>query len=170
MYIQYRDEDLYNDNAGKIQILDLNDYTFKDIQSNISPYSIDSIQSVIKRKPLFFKDKENQWFVLFDNKYVIVRDKQDIRLEGENSIHSVFQDIRNNFWFSTPRGIYQVSIHENKFQHFFDTDQTNKFQFSTRGIFAEANQQHVNKKRVYALSEFQNFRVQTQKGFATLTV
>jgi len=29
LYIQYRDKDVYNDDAGVIQILDLNDYTFK---------------------------------------------------------------------------------------------------------------------------------------------
>jgi len=168
LYIDFRINAVLDKNQQIFQLLDLNDYTFKDIQSNISLNSIDSSHSVIKGKPLYLKDKENQWFVLFDNQYVLVRDKKDARLEGENSIHSVFQDRRNNFWFATPRGIYQMSIDENKFQHFFDSDETNKFKFSTRGIFAEADKQHDNKKRVYALSEFQNFRVQTQMGFATL--
>jgi two-component sensor histidine kinase len=168
LHIHFKESSAQENTHNNMQVLDLNDYTFKDIQSNISPNSIDSAQSFNRITPKYFIDKQNQWFLFFDNKYVAIRDIKDVSLEGENSIHSVFRDKLNNFWFSTPRGIYQVAIQLNKFQHFFDSDQINKFKFSTRGIYAEDDQQQDNKKSVYALSEFQNFRVQTPKGFAKL--
>jgi two-component sensor histidine kinase len=168
LHIHFRESSAQKNANNNIQVLDLNDYTFKDIQSNIFPNRIDSAQSFKQKTPKYFIDKQNQWFLFFDNKYVAIRDIKDVSLEGENSIHNVFRDKLNNFWFSTPRGIYQVAIQLNKFQHFFDSDQINKFKFSTRGIYTEVNQKQEDKKKIYALSEFQNFRVQTQKGFVTL--
>ncbi len=49
LYIQYRDEDLYNDNAGKIQILDLNDYKFKKFDNVFSkmPFKEEAILGII---------------------------------------------------------------------------------------------------------------------------
>ncbi len=49
LYIQYRDEDIDNDNAGKIQILDLNDYKFKKFDNVFSkmPFKEDAILGII---------------------------------------------------------------------------------------------------------------------------
>jgi len=49
LYIQYRDEDYYNKNAGKIQILDLNDYTFKKFEYVFPkmPFKEDAILGII---------------------------------------------------------------------------------------------------------------------------
>ena len=125
LYIHFRESSAQKNANNNIQVLDLNDYTFKDIQSNIFPNNIDSAQFLKQKLPLYFIDKQNQWFLFFDNKYVVIRDIKDISIEGENSILRIFRDMLNNFWFSTPRGIYQVSIQANKFQHIFESDQIN---------------------------------------------
>ena len=49
LYIQYWDEDFYNKNAGRIQILDLNDYKFKKFDNVFSkmPFKEDAILGII---------------------------------------------------------------------------------------------------------------------------
>lgn len=126
------------------------------------PEKATSVFSLNDKQPFHFTDKYRQWYVLQDSSFVIIRDTTDIHTNGENSINSVFRDRLNNTWFSTPRGVYQVTIHANKFLHFFADKRTVNFQYSTRGIYAGVNSNGM--QQVHALFESNNSRILTNKA------
>ena len=198
-----------NEDTVNIQVFDLNDYSFKNIEDifhempfkktqielissdkhgsldflisnpiqiwkykkenrftlnrNINNKTeVDSVWlNILKNKfAVTKKDHLNQWYVQQGDDFVIVRDTNDIRYAGENNYSYVFRDRLNNFWFFTINGLYQVSIRPNKFQHLFSANNRSNFAQSTRGIYAEVQEQGSNK--TYALFSTGNFRVESE--------
>jgi two-component sensor histidine kinase/ligand-binding sensor domain-containing protein len=111
--------------------------------------------------PMYITDKYHQWYVRQGEEYIMVRDTNDIRNSGENGIVNVFRDKLNNFWFCTTRGVFQVTIRENKFQHFFSGKRNIDFEYSIRGIYADVNHTNDDENKIFALSQGTNLRIQS---------
>jgi ligand-binding sensor domain-containing protein/two-component sensor histidine kinase len=191
-----------------VQVLDLNDYTFKNVEDLFQkmPFKSDRIQKISTDESgslIFFISSPNQiytyskksgfrfhsdiknisttdsinvnnqkklipdykidtfkqWYVRQGDKYILVHDTIDIRNTGENGIENFFRDKLNNIWFCTNRGVFQVAIRENKFQQLFGSNESIKFQYSIRGIYADLYKK--NKSKIYALCESANMLEQS---------
>jgi two-component sensor histidine kinase/ligand-binding sensor domain-containing protein len=134
-----------------------------------TPEDTTSDISLNQNQVLYKMDKYKQWYVLQGNGFVLVRDTLDIRNIGMNSIYSVFRDRLGNIWFSTPRGVYQVTIHENKFQHLFANNRFVKFEHSIRGIYADLKDGPESDNKIYVLFETDNLRIQSKQSVTEIS-
>lgn len=101
-----------------------------------------------------FKSEEYNYYLLKENKWVEIFKAIEQKNLGYFGIPSYCEDNNGNYWFCTNKGVYQVNIRKNKFEHLFCNTQINKIgNDPVRAIYADKNQK--GQKRVFAMVNFQ---------------
>ncbi len=101
-----------------------------------------------------FKSEGYNYYLLKENQWVEIFNAIEQKNLGYFGIPSYCEDRNGNYWFCTDKGVYQVNIRKNKFEHLFCNAQINKIgNDPVRAIYADQNQK--GEKRVFAMVSFQ---------------
>lgn len=100
-----------------------------------------------------FKNSNNNYYLFTDNEWLEIYNSSTQFKSSDFGIGNYFKDRLGNYWFCTEKGIYQVNIIQNQFEHFVSQIQKKVFiNNSVRSIYVENNK--VGERNIYAMVNY----------------
>jgi len=100
-----------------------------------------------------FKSSQNIYYLLADNEWVSIYISSNEPKSSDFSVSNYFKDRLGNYWFCTEKGIYQLNVIKNQFEHFASQIQKKVFiNNSVRSIYVENNK--AGERNIYAMVNY----------------
>ena len=100
-----------------------------------------------------FKSFQNSYYLFADNQWIEIYKSARQKMGLDFAVCNYCKDRVGNYWFCTEKGVYQINIRQNQFEHVFSNSQINPFiNTAVRSIYVEHNQ--PGDKKIFAMVNF----------------
>jgi two-component sensor histidine kinase/ligand-binding sensor domain-containing protein len=132
--------------SGKQNKLEIITGLDKENSSKLIPYGFDD-QSIL------FKSEQNNYYLQIDNQTIEIYNSNDRMTLTDFGVSNYIKDNKDNFWFCSEKGVYQVNIRQHQFDHVFSNNRINEMiNNATRSIYVDQNK--LGEKRIFAMVNY----------------
>ncbi len=134
------------DASGKQNKIDISIGLDKEKSSKLIPYGFDD-QSIL------FKSEQNTYYLQIDNQTIEIYNLNDRMMLTDFGVSNYIKDNKDNYWFCSEKGVYQVNIRQHQFDHVFSNNRINEMiNNATRSIYVDQNK--LGEKRIFAMVNY----------------
>lgn len=103
---------------------------------------------------LLFKSEQNQYYLNRNNQFIEIYNSNDRFNIKDFGVSNYFKDNKDNYWFCSEKGVYQVNIRQHQFEHIFSNNRINQMiNRAARSIYVDYNP--MGKKRIFAMINYE---------------
>jgi len=142
--------------SGKQNIIDITPFLVKTTSSKLNPCGFDD-QSIL------LKSEQNNYYLQKDNQTIEIYNSNDQKSLSDFGIRNYFKDNKDNYWFCSEKGVYQVNIRQHQFDHIFSNNRINEMiNNAARSIYVDRNK--LGEKRIFAMVNYGLMRKEKEEN------